>query len=701
MQPSFDYSVLTKAVRLSLVFSLVSLSTSALAEQNQTEEAEVEVISVYGEQGNSRTATKLDLTVYETPQTVTVVSRPQIEDFSLHSVNELLSYTPGVTVESVETDRTYYTARGFDVVNFQYDGIGVPFSSGLTNGQYDTAAFEQIEVIKGAAGLVTGLANPSATVNYIRKRPTKDLAAYGTLSVASENMRRAEADVSGSLSEDFRGRAVASKESADSYLDRKSDDNSLIYLVGEYDLSDKTLLTFGHSSNNNKVDGSMSGALPLYYTDGSPTDYAVSTNTATDWAFRDVESKQSFAELRHQLSEQWSLNLNLSQNDATMASELFYVYGTPIRGTEIGLLGYAYGYDLDETQKMADVYLTGQFSLGGRDHELMLGLNYAHIDLFGQSFYDYETGYPVLGSDWALGNSVKGVFDDTDPYSTAHKDKQIHQSAYFATRLHLTDELSVLAGARTMSVKQSGYNYGVDASSDADETVPYVGAMYQLNDTVALYGSYSEVFTPQSFVDTKFNALGVAQGEHSEIGSKFSLNNSRATASVALFRSDLNNVGEFVAVVDGVNTYSGLDYSSEGAELELVGSVTDQLNLSLGYTWLHSVEGNEGQQVRTYVPRDIVKASGVYYPDLVPDLSFGASVQWQDSVYTSPEATVRITQDSYVLMDLFVRYQLNDNLSLALNGMNVTDKKYYESLYWTQAYYGAPRQWQASITWRY
>lgn len=701
MQPSFDYSVLTKAVRLSLVFSLVSLSTSALAEQNQTEEAEVEVISVYGEQGNSRTATKLDLTVYETPQTVTVVSRPQIEDFSLHSVNELLSYTPGVTVESVETDRTYYTARGFDVVNFQYDGIGVPFSSGLTNGQYDTAAFEQIEVIKGAAGLVTGLANPSATVNYIRKRPTKDLAAYGTLSVASENMRRAEADVSGSLSEDFRGRVVASKESADSYLDRKTDDNSLIYLVGEHDLSDKTLLTFGHSSNNNKVDGSMSGALPLYYTDGSPTDYAVSTNTATDWAFRDVESKQSFAELRHQLSEQWSLNLNLSQNDATMASELFYVYGTPIRGTEIGLLGYAYGYDLDETQKMADVYLTGQFSLGGRDHELMLGLNYAHIDLFGQSFYDYETGYPVLGSDWALGNSVKGVFDDTDPYSTAHKDKQIHQSAYFATRLHLTDELSVLAGARTMSVKQSGYNYGVDASSDADETVPYVGAMYQLNDTVAFYGSYSEVFTPQSFVDTNFNALGVAQGEHSEIGSKFSLNNSRATASVALFRSDLNNVGEFVAVVNGVNTYSGLDYSSEGAELELVGSVTDQLNLSLGYTWLHSVEGNEGQQVRTYVPRDIVKASGVYYPDLVPDLSFGASVQWQDSVYTSPEATVRITQDSYVLMDLFVRYQLNDNLSLALNGMNVTDKKYYESLYWTQAYYGAPRQWQASITWRY
>jgi outer-membrane receptor for ferric coprogen and ferric-rhodotorulic acid len=701
MQQPFYHSALSRAVRLSLALSLSSLSFHALAQSTDEKESEVEVIAVYGEQGDSRSATKLDLSVYETPQTVTVVSRPQIEDFSLHSVNELLSYTPGVTVESVETDRTYYTARGFDVVNFQYDGIGVPFSSGLTNGQYDTAAFEQIEVIKGAAGLVTGLANPSATVNYIRKRPTEELAAYGTLSVASEQMRRAEGDVSGSVTQDFRGRAVVAKESADSYLDRKSDDNSLIYLVGEYDVTDATVLTFGHSSNNNKVDGSMSGALPLYYTDGTPTDYDISTNTATDWAFRDVKSEQTFAEVRHQLSDDWSLNLHLTQNDSNMVSELFYVYGTPERGTEIGLLGYAYGYDMDETQKMADLYLSGQFSLGGRQHELMLGLNYAHIDLFGQSFYDYETGYPVLGSDWALGNSVKGVFDDTDPYSTSHKDKQIHQSAYFATRLHLNDQLSVLAGARTMSVSQGGYNYGVDASSDTDETVPYLGAMYQLNDTVAFYGSYSEVFTPQSFVDPEFNALGSAEGEHTEIGSKFSLNNARATASVALFRSDLNNVGEFMGVVNGVNTYRGLDYSSEGAELELVGSVTDELNLSLGYTWLHSVEGNEGEQVRTYVPRDLIKLSGVYYPELVPALSFGASVQWQDSVYTNPATDVTITQDSYALLDVFMRYQLSNNLSLALNATNVTDKKYYESLYWTQAYYGAPRQFQASVTWRY
>ncbi|MGP9799363.1 TonB-dependent siderophore receptor [Rheinheimera sp. NSM] len=693
--------VFTQAMRVCFAITASSLSFGAVSQDTIASESDVEVIAVYGDQGASRTATKLDLSVYETPQTITVVSRQQIDDFSLHSINDLLSYTPGVTVESVETDRTYYTARGFDVVNFQYDGLGVPFSSGLTNGQFDTAAYEQIEVIKGAAGLVTGLANPSATVNFIRKRPTKDLAAYSTLYTGSNSMRRAEGDISGSLTAGLRGRAVVALDSADSYLDRKSDDNRLLYLVGEYDLTGNTLLTLGHSANKNKVDGSMSGALPLYYTDGSPTDYDVATNTATDWAYRDVETKESFAQVRQQLSGNWSLNLMLTQTDSKMDSELFYVYGTPERGSELGLLGSAYGYTLDETQKMADVYLTGQYSLAGRQHELMLGLNYAHIDLFGQSFYDYETGYPVLGSDWGQGNTVKGVFDDTDPYSAGHKDKQIHQSAYLATRLHLTDDLTVLAGARMMSVKQGGYNYGVDASTDADETVPYIGAMYQLNSIFSVYGSYSEVFTPQSFVDAEFNALGVARGEHMELGSKVSLNDGRAIASVALFRSDLNNVGEFAGVINGVNTYNGLDYSSEGIELELIGSVTDQLNLSMGYTWLNSVEGDAGQQVRTYVPRNLLKLSGVYYPDLAPALSVGASIHWQDSVYTSPEPGITITQSSYALLDLFVRYQFSDNLSLTLNGSNITGKKYYESLYWTQAYYGAPSQWQASVTWRY
>ena len=112
---------------LPMAAAVVFANQMVLAEDNK--QKTLENVYVYGEQGETDTATKLDLTIFETPQTVTAVSRIQLDEFALNSINDVLDYTPGVTVEEVETDRTYYTARGFDIVNFQYDGVGVPFLS--------------------------------------------------------------------------------------------------------------------------------------------------------------------------------------------------------------------------------------------------------------------------------------------------------------------------------------------------------------------------------------------------------------------------------------------------------------------------------------------------------------------------------------------------------------------------------------------
>ncbi|RYE97592.1 MAG: TonB-dependent siderophore receptor, partial [Oxalobacteraceae bacterium] len=127
--------------------------------------------------GESSSATRLDLSLRETPQSVSVVTRRKMDDFKLNSVNDMLASTPGVTVETVETDRMYYTARGFDITNFQYDGVGVPFVFGNVTGSLDTALYDQVDVVRGANGLMSSTGNPSATVNFIRKRPGNKLAA--------------------------------------------------------------------------------------------------------------------------------------------------------------------------------------------------------------------------------------------------------------------------------------------------------------------------------------------------------------------------------------------------------------------------------------------------------------------------------------------------------------------------------------------
>lgn len=129
----------------------------------------------------SGSATGIDLSLKETPQSVSVVDRQRIADFQLNNVNDLLGSVTGVTVERTETDRTEYTSRGFDITNFQVDSIGLPLFYNIQSGALDTVLYDRVEVVRGANAIMTGIGNPSATVDYVRKRPTAKTQAEITV----------------------------------------------------------------------------------------------------------------------------------------------------------------------------------------------------------------------------------------------------------------------------------------------------------------------------------------------------------------------------------------------------------------------------------------------------------------------------------------------------------------------------------------
>ncbi|MGH1560084.1 TonB-dependent receptor plug domain-containing protein [Caulobacter segnis] len=82
------------------------------------------------------------MSLRETPQSVSIINQDRIKDFALTDVNQLLAQVTGVNVEKVETDCTYYNSRGFDITNFQIDGIGLPLIWGIQFGSLDTVLFE-------------------------------------------------------------------------------------------------------------------------------------------------------------------------------------------------------------------------------------------------------------------------------------------------------------------------------------------------------------------------------------------------------------------------------------------------------------------------------------------------------------------------------------------------------------------------------
>ncbi|MFC3913578.1 TonB-dependent siderophore receptor [Pseudaeromonas sharmana] len=698
---------LARSVRLFLLCPSMLLSAAAVAETTlptvdvtaQQEQENTEGSDSYTAPA-SRTATKLALTPRETPQSVTVVTRQKMDDFNQNSINDVLNGTVGVQVERIETDRSYYTARGFDITNFQVDGLGLPMANGNVNGDLDTALYDRVEVLKGASGLMTGTGNPSATVNMVRKRPTRDFQASLKAGAGSWDTYRAEGDASGALTDSgrVRGRMVLVQQDKHSYLDRYASDRSVAYGVVEGDLTDSTLLTIGYSLQKNDSDSPMWGALPLYYTDGSQTDYDVSTSTSSDWSFWNVDNHNLFVELSQQLANGWQAKGVYTFIETKQDSRLFYVYGTPDKQTGAGLLSYPGLYQMQRKQHIVDLNASGPFQLAGRTHQLVVGSTLSRSKVNELSLYSNDIGTALPSLEEWTGNYPQPAFD---LYPNGSEWRDTENALYLATRFTLRDDLAWIAGTRYASWHSEGSSYGTTKDSAATgEWVPYTGIVYDLTDNLSTYASYTTIFAPQAKFDINRDRLGPIDGASYEAGLKGEFYDGQLNTSLALFESKQNNVAEAAGTIPGsTETYyverDGI--RSRGYELEVSGQVLEDWQLAGGYTRLR-IEDADGKTTNTYTPKQVFKLSTSYQ---LQQWRLGASLNWQDDIYRLNGAGTYTRQSSYALLDLMARYEFNRQWYAALNAYNVTDEKYLTSLYWDQGYYGAPRSFNLSTGWKF
>lgn len=648
----------------------------------------------------SSSATRLEIPLRETPQSVSVVTRPQIEDFKLENVNDVLAAATGVVVEKVETDRTYYSSRGFDITNFQLDGIGIPFSYGNVSGDLDTALYDRVEIIRGANGLLSATGNPSATVNFVRKRPTAEFMANTGVTLGSWDNHRVDADVSGSLTQSgkVRGRFIAMGQQADSYLDRYSHAKTLLYGVIEADLGERTLLTLGHSQQDNKAKSPLWGALPLYFSDGSPTDYDRSTSTAADWSRWNNKNQVSFLELSHRLNDDWTAKAIYTHRKLDSSGKLFYAYGTPDRTTGLGLYSYPSLYDLKDIQNIVDLNVNGAFQLMGRKHELSFGTSWSKDKLSDISHYGagIGTALPDLAT-WD-GRYPEPTFDAA-VNGSAFEEKRT--SVYAALRLSLMDKLKLILGASLTDFDRSGTSYSVSKKTSETDITPYVGAVYEITPNSSLYASFATIFNPQSQIDSNGQHLEPLQGKQYEVGVKTDWLNKQLNASAALFRIEQDNAAQAAGFLLGIGTYyQGVDAVSQGVELDLAGNVTKNLHLSAGYTLL-SLEDEDGNDARTFIPRQVFRLASTYRLPIHEKLKVGMNLSWQDDIRRDQGGGITTKQSAYALINLMARYDITDKISAAVNLDNVTNKKYLTSLYWSQGYYGAPRSVSVSLNWKF
>jgi outer membrane receptor for ferric coprogen and ferric-rhodotorulic acid len=701
-----------RALSAGIAAVLASLAAQAAPPAAAVAATDLDRVVVEGErpsgyaQPDTSAGTGLSLSPRETPQSVSVIGREQLDDFGLDDLNEALESTTGVNVERVETGRTYYTVRGFDVTNFQRDGLGVPLPYGIQNGDVDTALFERIEVLRGANGLMSGTGNPSATVNFVRKRPTDSFqgALHGT--VGSWDRRRVDADLSGPLgSGAVRGRVVAAWEDGDSYLDRHSLEKGVGYGVVEADLSTATVLTVGASRQRNRADSPLWGALPLYFTDGTPTDYDVSTSTAADWAYWITEDTRAFAEIAHAFGNGWSITGAFNWQKAEEDSELFYVYGTPDRDTGLGLFAYPSRYGGETEFQYADVRATGPVALGGRDHDVVVGAGWSDGNVNELSWYPAGIGTPLPPLEDFDGNYPKPTFD---LYSDGSDFDYRRDTVYGTARWNLADSFKLITGANYAKVRMTGFGYGEPKSTEASRTTPFVGAVWDFAPAYSAYASYGEIFAQQSQLDAAGNVLDPIEGDNAEVGVKGEWFGGRLNASLAAFLVNQDNLAEYAGfdLEQGRSFYEARDARAAGWEFDIAGRLTEQWSIAGGFTHV-DIEDPQGGDTRTYVPRNMLRMVTVVDLSTVPGLRVGANLRWQDDIHREqslvlPDGSPVVTrQDAYAVLGLMAGYRFGNGWEATLNLDNVTDEKYIPSLYWEQGYYAAPRSASLTVGYRF
>ena len=674
--------------------------------------------------GATSSATGLPLSLRETPQSVTVITRQQMDDRGVQSVGDALRNTPGISTQKYDSDRTEFSARGFAITNFQYDGVNLPYDGvygeNPNNGD-DASSIDRVEVIKGATGLMTGSGDPSATVNLIRKKPTKEFKASISGTVGSWDAYRTVGDISGSLTDsgNVRGRFVGAYSDKNSYLDHYSQKKDLFYGILEADLTDDTLLTFGIDKSSTTPRGTSWTGNPVYFADGGRTDFPRHFNNGADWSRRDFDNITYFASLEQALANDWKFKVSLDQKTTDHDTRLASASGgNPDRATGEGMFLYWGRWEGHRVQNTADVNVSGPFTLGGREHELIAGVMTSHSRQTG-STYDTSAFELVPGSiyDWN-GDLPKQDFPKNGKYERT----QSQNGVYLATRLHPTDDLSVILGSRLSTFKYNeDYRYNAGAGlSDTHASykehgvvTPYAGLVYDLDDTYSVYASYTSIYQPQTYKDINGSTLAPVEGDSYEAGLKAAYFDGRLNASLAFFRIEQDGVAESIGTnaVTNEGIYKAIDgATTKGVELELAGELADGWNVSAGYTYARTRDADEqriyGYPLSTTKPEHVVRTFTTYrLPGMLDKVTVGGGISWQSAfygkIYSAPAGDyTRIKQGGYTLVDLMTRYQYNEHLSFTVNANNVFDKKYLTGLgNFDTTFYGEPRNLMLTTKW--
>ncbi|ORM66695.1 TonB-dependent siderophore receptor [Pantoea rwandensis] len=645
---------------------------------------------------HSSGGSKTDQPLITTPQSISVITRQQIEDQGAQDLNQALNYTPGVFTNFGGAATRYDTIalRGFhggDVDNTFLDGLRIMSDGGSFNIlQVDNWFLDRIDVIKGPSSALYGQTVPGGLVNMVSKRPQFAEEGHFRLSTGTNATNSAAFDYTNAINDQWAFRLTGITRNSDTQYDHTREEKYALSPQLQWQPSEDTSLLL-RAYLQKDPSGGYHGSVPadgtLYSHNGRKlSDSFYEGDSALD-QFKRNEQIYSY-DFSHRFNDVWSFTSTASYSHSNV--DLDQVYQIGWNATQPDLLTRYYSGERSSLSAWAnDNRLQADFETGAVQHRVILGAEYHRY----KNDLSKASGYASSLNPWT-GETVGAMPD----YSWSESTRR-----YYQTGLYLQDELQLdrwhldLSGRYDRIVSNNGTSRRQD-----DHISGRAALLYAFDSGISPYVSWSQAITPASLTDPYGNQLKPTTSEQYEAGVKYQPVGTRDMYSIAVYDLTQNDVANR-NVLDSTYTPSGKVHS-QGIELEARNQLTPRFSTIAGYTLNHlrfkdSVDGNDGHT--PYVtPNSMASFWGHYQFDY--GLSAGAGVRYIGKQWADNENTTRLP--SVTLFDASVRADLGawdsqlKGAWLQVNANNLTDKKYLTACYGTgYCYRGAERTVMATV----
>ncbi|MCS2151820.1 ferrichrome porin FhuA [Scandinavium goeteborgense] len=670
---------------------------------------------------HSATATKTDTPIEKTPQSISVVTREEMDMKQPTTVKQALAYTPSVfSTRGSSTTYDVVTIRGFTTsstvnTNQYLDGMKLQ-GNNYSEVSMDPYFLERVEVMRGPTSVLYGNSNPGGIVSMVSKRPTTEPLKEVQFKMGTNNLWQTGFDFSDAIDDDgvwsYRLTGLGSSQNAQQEMAK-----STRYAIApsfSWRPDDKTDFTF-LSNFQSDPDAGYYGWLPregtvVPYHDANGNEHKLPTDFNEGEPDNKMARRQKMVgySFAHEFNDTFTVrqNLRYAQVNTLYRSVYGFGYQAP------GLIKRQYvRSDEDLNMFTVDTQLQSDFATGAVNHTLLTGVDYSRMR--NDVDAEYGSADPISMQDPHYGDPNVNV---NWPYAVVNRMEQ--------TGLYVQDQAEWDKWVLTLGGR---YDYAMASTltrssgvldENHDQQFTWRGGLnYLFDNGISPYVSYSQSFEPVSGTTRDGKPFDPSNGEQYEAGVKYVPKDKPIVLTAAVYQltkdknltADPNDPTGLYSVQTG-------EIRSRGVELEAKAAVNANINVTAAYSYTDAEYTHdtvfEGKRPAE-VPRNMASlwADYTFHETALSGLTVGAGARYIGSTVSYYKNDIEKKNQSfnvagYALMDATVKYDLArfglPGSSVGVNVTNLFDRDYVSSCYSEYAcYWGAERQVVATATFRF